>query len=91
MCSSFSMAITPAVRDKLHPLGKEDVSENMAKKISEGNDSALWMFRLLERSLRRGMRVWLENPSGSWMFKLPHYLKLRERWPNLQYWTVDYC
>ena len=91
VCSSFSMAVTPAVRDRLHPLGKEEVSEKMAVKIAEGNDSAIWMFELLERSLRRGMQVWLENPSSSWMFKLPQWLQLCRRWPSLRFWTVDYC
>lgn len=38
-----------------------------------------------------GASVWLENPASSWLFWLPEWRRLLRKWPQLGYWTVDYC
>ena len=91
VCASFSTAITPAVRDANNPEGKEGISLAMEVKVAEGNESAHWMFAIIELGLRLGLRIWLENPAGSWMFRLKKWQELRKRWPEIDYWTVDYC
>ena len=91
VCTSFSTAITPAARNKEFPYGLPDVSERMKVKILDGNLMAIWMFSFLEYCLRHGLRVWMENPASSFMFRLPEWLALQSRWPQLRPWTVDYC
>lgn len=91
VCSSFSTAVTPPVRSREWPKGKPNVSEKMKEKIAIGNDSALWCFKLLDLALSVGASVWLENPASSWLFWLPEWRRLLRKWPQLGYWTVDYC
>ena len=90
VCTSFSTAITPPVRTKEFPYGLKDVSEKMKVKIAEGNRMAIWMFGFLEHCLHHGLRVWIENPAGSFMFKLPEWQALQDRWPGLKAWLADY-
>ena len=91
VCASFSTAITPPVRSSEWPYGKPGVSANMAEKLKIGNASALWMFAMLRLGLELGYEAWLENPSTSWMFRLPEWSQLMKDYPRLQFWTVDYC
>ena len=91
VCASFSSAITPAVRSKLYPYGLPGLSDTMTEKLRIGNAMALWCFSILGLAMDMGLGVWLENPSLSWMFRLPEWLALLERYPQLQYRVVDYC
>ena len=91
VCSSFSMAITPPVRSAEWPYGKPNLTANMEKKVKEGNASALWMFSLLRLGPELRIQVWLENPAGSWMFRLPAWKALESDYPELKFWVVDYC
>ena len=91
VCGSFSMAVTPPVRDKLHPYGKKDVSQNMKEKIFLGNRFARWMIKLLRLGIKKDMVVWLENPATSWLFRLPIWRRLVAEEPSLRPWIVDYC
>lgn len=92
VCASFSMAVRPAVRSASHPYGVPDMSDKMRPKVLAGNDMALWVFKLLDLALGLQLAVWLENPNASWMFRLPAWLKLLEKWKaELGHWTVDYC
>lgn len=91
VCSSFSTAITPPVRSRDWPYGREDVSEAMLEKLQRGNDLALWTFKVLELMLSLSLVVWMENPAMSWMFRLPEWEALMLQYPSLRYWLVDYC
>ena len=73
------------------PYGKPNLSANMEMKVKEGNASALWMFSLLRLCLELKIQVWLENPAGSWMFRLPAWKALEADYPELKFWVVDYC
>ena len=43
-CSSFSRAVTPAVRDAANPFGQPGISANMQEKVARGNQHALFIF-----------------------------------------------
>ena len=91
VCSSFSLAITPPVRTREHPMGLPEVSEKMREKIELGNSFALWCFDLLRRACQLGLAAWLENPHTSWMFRIPAFWDLLQSVPELGHWVVDYC
>eukprot|EP00435_Cladocopium_sp_Y103_P073431 s469_g43.t1 len=92
VCASFSMAVRPPVRSAAEPYGIQHMSPNMREKVKAGNDMALWFFKLVEKGLEAGLAVWLENPNASWMFRLPAWRELLERWRKVfGPWTVDYC
>ena len=91
VCASFSSAITPAVRSSSHPYGIPGLGEQMKRKVAEGNQMALWCFAIVALALELCIGVWLENPASSWMFRLPEWIALCDRFPDWQPWTVDYC
>ena len=91
VCASFSTAITPPVRTRLFPYGRKDVSEAMQEKLRKGNDMALWTFGIIRLFLSLSLVVWMENPALSWMFRLQEWEALLLQFPELNYWTVDYC
>ena len=91
VCSSFSTAITPAVRSLAEPYGKKELEGEMLEKVKMGNEMSIWFFGLLRTALKAGIVAWIENPAGSWMFKLPEFLALVNDYPELSPWTVDYC
>ena len=91
VCTSFSTAITPPVRSGDFPYGFKDVSDKMRVKIEEGNCMAIWFFSFLDHCLSHGLLIWIENPSTSFMFRLPEWLALLEKWPSVGVWLVDYC
>ena len=66
--------------------GLPSLEGTMKAKVDAGNESARWMFSLLERGLELELVVWLENP-----FNLREWVKLIERWPEVKCWLVDYC
>eukprot|EP00435_Cladocopium_sp_Y103_P064341 s255_g26.t1 len=91
VCSSFSMAVRPPVRSAEEPYGKHELGPKMQAKVATGISMALWFFKLLEAGLHEGLAVWIENPTASWMFRLPEWKSLVARWPELRAWIVDYC
>jgi len=74
-CSSFSRAVTPAVRDTEHPFGKPFISENMEKKVRVGNAHAAFMLRILQWCEDHEMPYWAENPDGSFLWLLPPWIQ----------------
>ena len=47
-CGSFSRAVRPPVRDRLHPYGRDSISTNMALKVESGNVHSSWLSYLIE-------------------------------------------
>ena len=74
-CSSFSVAVTPPVRNVDEPYGKKDASSRMQEKMRVGNDHALWVLSLCQLAVRCGVVFWVENPALSWLFRLPEWLE----------------
>lgn len=91
MCSGFSMAVRPPVRSATEPYGKSGLSSNMQAKVTAGNQMAIWFFSIIEAALHEGLAAWFENPHASWMFRLPEWKLVLERWSELRPWIVDYC
>eukprot|EP00435_Cladocopium_sp_Y103_P042123 s672_g11.t1 len=74
-CSSFSRAVTPAVRDVANPFGKPGISSGMQEKVTRGNQHALFIFRVVQFCVKVGLPYWVENPDGSFMWLLPYWLE----------------
>eukprot|EP00438_Fugacium_kawagutii_P032532 Skav202150 [mRNA] locus=scaffold970:142130:165817:- [translate_table: standard] len=74
-CSSFSRAITPAVRDALYPFGRPGITPNMEKKVAIGNLHAAFMLKIILVCIQRGLYYWVENPDGSFLWLLPTWLR----------------
>ena len=91
VCSSFSTAITPPIRSLDEPYGKKSLSGEMLEKVETGNEMSIWFFSFLRRALELHLTCWIENPGGSWMFKLPEFLKLLSDFDTFLPWLVDYC
>ena len=93
VCASFSQAVCPAVRSKLHPWGlPEGLSANMKEKVERGNSSALWILGLMSLSLWLDILLWVENPDSSFLFRLPPWESLAATWSDrLGFWKLDYC
>lgn len=90
ICSSFSRAITPAVRDKLHPEGLPNVSPSMQQKIADGNSHSKWLCKLLEKCIQLHLLFWVENPDSSFLWQQKEWARL----PNgaaSRFYKCDYC
>ena len=92
VCSSFSVAITPPVRNCEFPFGRPDATERMKVKMMEGNESASWLLDLAELSVELSVEFWLENPDLSWFFRLPTWKAFLMKHPKVvDFWRCDYC
>ncbi len=92
VCRSFSVAVTPAIRCKDFPMGRPGVSERVQRSLDDGNQSSVWVFKLLRLCKRYDIRFWLENPALSWLFRIPSFLKLIDEFSGYaDFWTADYC
>ena len=60
-CCSFSRAITPAIRDRVHPFGKPGLSPAMQRKVAAGNQHAAFVHKVislcLELQLFYGLKI----------------------------------
>lgn len=90
ICSSFSRAITPAVRDKEHPEGLPNVSPAMAVKIEQGNSHSRWLCKLIEICLQLHIIFWIENPDSSFLWQQKEWVKLPEGTAS-RFYKCDYC
>jgi hypothetical protein len=88
--TSFSRAITPAVRSFEHPDGLAGVSWRMREKISVGNSHSRWLASLVRSCINMGIGYLVENPDNS-------FLWLQKEWTNLphgaaeRFFKVDFC
>eukprot|EP00438_Fugacium_kawagutii_P016872 Skav223762 [mRNA] locus=scaffold521:2192:6754:+ [translate_table: standard] len=74
-CSSFSRAVSPPVRDRLHPEGLPDISQHMQKKVFQGNQHGKFVLLVLQAAITCSMCYWVENPDGSFLWLQPNWLK----------------
>ena len=70
VCASFSTAITPPWRTRAAPRGRSDLTEEQRLKISLGHRQLLFTLQLVEICLRLAIIFWVENPDGSWFWKM---------------------
>ena len=76
-CGSFSRAVTPAVRDRVYPMGKPDISPAMQLKVDRGNAHAEFSLTVVQLCLKLGLSYWLENPDGSFLWLQPKWVASR--------------
>ena len=92
VCRSFSVAVTPSIRSKEFPYGKPGVSEKVQRNLEDGNQSAFWIFSLVKICILKGIGFWLENPSLSWLFRIPAFFELLSSCgDSVGFWLADYC
>ncbi len=89
-CGSFSRAVRPPVRSRLHVLGVVEMSQNMREKVDSGNRHASWLSSLIRICLELGIWFWVENPDSSFLWLLDDWRGLG----SLDYGSslrIDYC
>ncbi|CAE7307382.1 unnamed protein product, partial [Symbiodinium sp. CCMP2456] len=91
VCSSFSRAIRPPVRDKANPLGLPGLRSSMYAKVMEGNQHAEFVAALVSEFQLLSLPYWVENPHGSYFWEVPSIKNLLgEPWRD-SCWVLDYC
>lgn len=71
VCSSFSVAITPAVRTLKHPRGRPGVSRVMRQRIRDGNDHCAFCCSMADDCEELDRVYMMENPDTSWFWRQP--------------------
>ena len=90
VCASFSRAVRPAVRSRLHPTGLAEISSGMREKVAIGNEMSRWLCCFIREVHSADLVWWVENPAGS-------FLWLQQEWVSLvadlhlQFILTDYC
>lgn len=92
ICSSFSVAVTPPVRNVQYPFGVPWMSLSMTEKVGLGNDFSWWLLDMLESCLDCDVFFWVENPDLSWIFRLPSWRAFLGRHAaRVGFWRFDQC
>lgn len=65
ICSSFSVAVTPPVRNKRFPRGLPGVRTSMRQKIRDGNSQNDFMKDVIDQCEAHGIAYFVENPDTS--------------------------
>lgn len=90
ICSSFSRAITPAVRSKAEPFGIQPVRFGMVQKILDGNEHSSFLAALISCCILLNIAYWVENPDSSFLWSMPEWKSLPQGASN-KFWRVDFC
>lgn len=90
ICSSFSRAITPAVRSREFPKGLAGVSKAMFLKIQGGNSHSSWLSTIIRLCLSLGILYWVENPDTSFLWLQPEWVSLPYS-ASQQFFKCDFC
>lgn len=90
ICSSFSRAITPAVRSKEEPFGIIPIRFAMVQKIEDGNEHSSFLAGLITICILLGISYWVENPDSSFLWSMPEWRNL-PRNAAANFWRVDFC
>lgn len=90
ICSSFSRAVTPAVRSRLHPRGLRGITANMRLKVRDGNSHSIWLASLVCLAISLGIQYWVENPDSSFLWIQPEWEGLPGQ-AAYNYFKVDFC
>ena len=68
ICSSFSRAVRPPVRNRAHLRGIPGITPNMQIKVAQGNEHSDWMAKVVRLALSHKLWFWVENPDSSWLW-----------------------
>ena len=93
VCASFSTAITPPWRTLLEPRGRADVTPEQRAKMELGHRQLLFVLSLVRLYIAHGVVFFVENPDGSWIWKLDKELSWDDimREPGVGDLRVDQC
>lgn len=90
VCSSFSRAVRPPVRSSSEPAGVATMTAAMRSKVDAGNAMSRWLALLVRYALELKLKVWIENPAGSYLWKQVEWTTLTADFA-LESFTTDYC
>lgn len=90
ICSSFSKAVTPAVRSPRYPAGLPFMRRSMREKVKQGNIHARFNVRIMEASDESITFFWLENPDSSYLWIQKGYSRFR-RPDSVDVMRADFC
>eukprot|EP00439_Symbiodinium_sp_Y106_P044345 s5974_g5.t1 len=88
--SSFSRAVTPAVRSRRFPLGVPWLRGEMQANVTRGNDVAAWCSKIVQLCEAHGVEWWLDHPDTSWLWQL-RCLKEFASPASPRVWRCDLC
>ena len=52
------------------------MTDSMREKVAIGNAMATWLASFISRCLDAGLKVWVENPSGSYLWLHPAWVRI---------------
>ena len=90
VCSSFSMAVTPPVRNAQYPRGVPWMPFAMRGKVADGNSMADFQALLHDECELCGVRFWTENPDSSHLWRQRKYKKFKDP-SSSKLCRVDMC
>eukprot|EP00438_Fugacium_kawagutii_P003517 Skav224779 [mRNA] locus=scaffold4598:69178:73705:- [translate_table: standard] len=90
ICSSFSRAITPAVRSRQYPRGFPWIQGTMKQKLLDGNRHSRWLGKIICLCIDLGIHFWVENPDSSCLWIQPEWLSLGAHQAN-RFFKTDFC
>ncbi|OLQ11504.1 hypothetical protein AK812_SmicGene4650 [Symbiodinium microadriaticum] len=77
--SSFSRAIRPAWRSSVYPGGLESLEGRAECRVAKGNALAAFIAKVISACLSAELLYWVENPSDSFLWRLPSFITLGSR------------
>lgn len=77
ICSSFSKAVTPAVRSPRFPRGLPKMRKTMRLKVKQGNQHSDFNAKAIYLAEEGGIYFWLENPDSSYLWIQRGYERFR--------------
>ena len=93
VCASFSTAITPPWRTREKPRGKDGLSAVQLAKLDVGHRQLKFILELVAVCSRQSILFWIENPDGSWFWRMDAELSWDETMldPSVRDFRVDQC
>ena len=90
ICSSFSVAITPPIRNSRYPRGVPWAPESMRAKIKDGNSHSDFAALLIDTCEGQSVDWWLENPDTSHLWRQKELRRFRDP-ASERIFRLDYC
>ena len=90
LCSTFSSAITPAVRSTAYLQGFPWLKGAMLQNVEDGNGLSQWLAGLVALCLGLNILFWLAHPDSSYLWRQVCWLGLGAGDPE-KFFKVDFC
>ena len=90
ICSSFSKAVTPAVRSPRYPRGLPNIRSTMKRKVLDGNSHADFAAEVISLVESLNVFFWMENPDSSYLWRLRRFRRFAD--PSSDWlFRLDFC